>query len=404
MPASKNLWPSPSSTPLNGSKLFSSLQLGKLALKHRVVQAPTTRMRCDADSSGVSIPGPRLAKYYGDRATDGGLQITEATDISLYASGYPGVPGVFTERQLEGWRDVTDSVHAKGGYLFVQLWHTGRASSASMRGGQTPLSSGDAPMSGHYLDGTECKSEPPRAMTTEEIRAVTREWAAAAKRSVDEAGFDGVEIHSGNGYLLEQFLHDNINQRTDEYGGSVENRCRFTVEVVKAVCDAIGAERVGVRLSPYNYFQDTRDSDPDAHWTFLCSQLAGLPSKQRLLYVHMVEPRFDEVLNEEQKMASLQGAGKERRKSLTNFRNVLQAGDIRFIACGNFNRENSVVTVENDAADLIAFGRHFIANPDLVARLKNGWGLNEYDRATFYGAEPKDKGYNDYPFYDGDDA
>lgn len=266
-------------------------------------------MRCDADSPGVAIPGPRLAKYYGDRATDGGLQITEATDISLYASGYPGVPGVFTQRQLEGWRDVTDSVHAKGGYLFVQLWHTGRASSASMRGGQTPLSSGNAPMSGHYLDGTECKSEPPREMTTEEIREVTREWAAAAKRSVDEAGFDGVEIHSkvsrafsctdsivlrrtlmglgGNGYLLEQFLHDNINQRTDEYGGSVENRCRFTVEVVKAVCDAIGAERVGVRLSPYNYFQDTRDSDPDAHWTFLCSQLAGLPSKQRLLYVHM---------------------------------------------------------------------------------------------------------------------
>ncbi|KAH7020696.1 uncharacterized protein B0I36DRAFT_252219 [Microdochium trichocladiopsis] len=270
-----------------------------------------------------------------------------------------------------------------------------------MRGGNKSVSSGVRPVSGAYLDGVPCEADPPRALTVEEIHNLTAEWSAAAKRAVTEAGFDGIEIHGANGYLLEQFLHDNINTRTDEYGGSVENRCRFPLEVIRAVTEAIGADRVGIRLSPYNYFQDTRDSDPNTHWAYLCQKIAELPAKSRPAYVHMVEPRFDEVLSEEQKLASLSSTRVEIKNSLTPFRNILKAGGVAFLAAGNFGRDNAVAKLEGDcrAADAIVFGRHFIANPDFVARLENGWPLNKYDRSTFYGASPPEKGYTDYPTF-----
>ncbi|KAK7728630.1 hypothetical protein SLS63_006491 [Diaporthe eres] len=349
-----------------------------------------------------------VVKYYSDRSTPGGLQLTEATDICLDASAYPGCPGVFTPEQLEGWRKVTDAVHAKGGIILSQLWHTGRASSPGMRGGNQCVSSSDIPMSGSYLDGSSCAENPPRPLTVDEIHGLTAEWAAAAKRAVNEAGFDGVEIHGANGYLLDQFLHDNVNKRTDEYGGSIENRSRFVLEVIQAVCEAVGAERVGIRLSPYNYFQDTRDSDPNAHWSYLCEKIAGLPTTQRPAYIHMVEPRFDEVLDEQQKMESLaeytastgSDAAPIKKNSLTPFRNILKSGGIHFFAAGSFNRDNAAPKVESDGADLIVFGRHFIANPDLVKRLRSGLPLNPYDRTTFYGADPPEKGYTDYPFYE----
>lgn len=292
---------------LGETALFKPLDVGKFSLKHRIVQvsrqistdeqnsqrrltapqAPLTRMRNDFSSRGVYIPIDRAVKYYGDRATPGGLQITEATDICLDASAYPGVTGVFTPEQLQGWRKVTDAVHAKGGFIVCQLWHVGRAASPKMRGGVQPVSASDIPMNGSYMDGVSCAENPPRPLTVEEIHGLTKEWAAAAKRAVEEAGFDGVEVHGANGYLLEQFLHDNVNKRTDAYGGSVENRCRFPLEVLTAVSEAIGAERVGIRLSPYNYFQDTKDSDPNAHWSYLCEKIAGLPKEQRPAYVHM---------------------------------------------------------------------------------------------------------------------
>lgn len=200
--------------------------------------------------------------------------------------------------------------------------------------------------------------------------------------------------------MLEQFLHDNINNRRDEYGGTLENRCRFVLEVLSAVSDAIGADKVGIRLSPYNYFQDTRDSDPNTHWSYLCSRIANMPASHRPVYVHMVEPRFDEVLDEEQKLASLDKSKAQKSKnSLSIFRDILKPAGIQFLTCGNFNRDNAAPKVESNDADLIVFGRHFIANPDLVERLKNGWELNKYDRPTFYGAEPPEKGYNDYPLY-----
>jgi 2,4-dienoyl-CoA reductase-like NADH-dependent reductase (Old Yellow Enzyme family) len=259
-------------------------------------------MRAEKESRGVHVPVERAVEYYSQRATKGGLQLSEATDICLNASAYPGVPGIFTPSQIAGWKKVTDAVHSKGGYIFCQLWHTGRASGPNMLGGQTPLSSSSAPMSGTYLDGQDCAENPPRPMTVEEIQNTTAEFAAAAKRAID-AGFDGVEIHSkynksenkllgltftgANGYLLDQFLHDNVNTRSDEYGGSVEKRCRFILEVIKAVCDSVGPSRTGIRLSPFNYFQDTRDSDPNAHWSYLCQQIASLSESQRPCYVHM---------------------------------------------------------------------------------------------------------------------
>ncbi|EFX04928.1 NADH:flavin oxidoreductase NADH oxidase [Grosmannia clavigera kw1407] len=392
--------------PLSKSALFTPLAVGRLAVKHRIVQAPCTRMRCDV-VDGVNVTGPRMVTYYGQRASDGGLQISEATDICTNASAYPRVPGVYAPAQLAGWHAVTDAVHAKGGLIVAQLWHTGRASGSVLRGGERGWSSGELPMAGNYLDGSSCADDPPRAMTVDEIHGLTAEWAAAAKRAVDQAGFDGIEIHGANGYLLEQFLHDNINKRTDAYGGSVENRCRFLLEVLAAVSAAIGADRVGIRLSPFNYFQDTHDSDPNAHWTYLCKALAALPADQRPAYVHMIEPRFDEVLSEQQKLEALaaytssdgKAAAAAEKNSLTPFRTILKAAGIPFLACGTVTRDTAASIVEGGDAELVGFGRQFISNPDLVKRLSEGLPLNAYDRSTFYGADPLEKGYNDYPEY-----
>ncbi|OCK73771.1 FMN-linked oxidoreductase [Lepidopterella palustris CBS 459.81] len=400
----------PGFTPLRDSALFKPWKLGKLQLEHKIVQAPLTRMRATKESDGIFVPGDLNVEYYKQRANKGGLQLTEATDICHYASGYPGVPGVFSPSQLAGWKRVTDAVHSKGGFIFCQLWHTGRASPASFRQGQQPTSSSDIPITGKALDGTEYSDGPPRPMTVEEIHTTTKEFAAAAKRAI-EAGFDGIEIHGANGYLLDQFLHDNVNKRTDAYGGSVENRGRFALEVIQATCEAIGCDRVGIRLSPYNYFQDTKDSNPNKHWAHLCAQIASLPEKQRPVYVHMVEPRFDEVLEEQAKLDALAAytsvehgveteATVKTSNSLTPFRRILAKGGVKFFAAGGFNRDNAAPKVEADDADAIIFGKWFLANPDLPKRLSEGLPLNAYDRSTFYGADPPSKGYVDYPFFE----
>ena len=264
-------------------------------------------------------------------------------------------------------------------------------------------------MNGNYFDGTSCSEFPPRPMTVEEIQELVKEFGAAAKRAV-EAGFDGVEIHGANGYLLDQFLHDNVNKRTDNYGGSVENRSRFPLEVIQEVAKAIGADRVGIRLSPFNYFQDTKDSNPAEHWDYLCEQIATLPKEVRPAYVHMVEPRFDEVLDEQAKLDALSAytsdkgveaeATRKTKHGLHSFRNILKKGDVKFIAAGGFDRDNAAPKVEADDADLIIFGRWFIANPDLPKRLAEGLELSAYDRSTFYGADPPQKGYTDYPTFE----
>ncbi|KAI1373302.1 12-oxophytodienoate reductase 1 [Hypoxylon crocopeplum] len=388
----------PTFAPLKASKLFTPFKLGSLELQHRIVQAPCTRMRGVKESDGVFVPGDLIAEYYGQRASKGGLQIAEATDIALYAGGYPGVPGIFTDSQIAGWKKATDAVHAKGGYFFLQIWHTGRASPPSFLGGKPPLSSSNHPMAGAWIDGTPCEAHPPTPMTVEQIQAVVQDFAQAAKNAV-KAGFDGVEIHSANGYLLDQFLHDNINDRTDEYGGSIQNRCRFPLEVVKATCDAIGSDKVGIRLSPWGYFQSTRDSNRLEHWSYLCEQLATLPTDQRPAYVHMVEPRFDETMDEQQKLESLADSTKESTISLLPFRNILQKAGIPFLSAGCFNWENAVPKLESGTTDLVCFGRWFIANPDLVKKLEAGAPFNKYDRSTFYITIPPEKGYTDYPVY-----
>ncbi|KAL4866537.1 hypothetical protein BDV12DRAFT_132200 [Aspergillus spectabilis] len=378
--------------------LFNPLRLGAFPLSHRIIQAPCTRMRSTKEdgSNGVWVPNDLNVEYYSQRASKGGLMITEATPISRLAAGYPGVPGIFTPSQITGWKKVADAVHAKGGIILCQLWHVGRATTAGMLGGGAVLSSSDIPISGKALDGTEYADSPPRAMALEEIKGVVNEYAAASKRAI-EAGFDGVEIHGGNGYLLDQFLHDNVNTRTDAYGGSIENRSRIVLEIISAVTAAIGPDRVGIRLSPYNYFQDTRDSNPQKHWSYLCEQIASLSDDKRLAYVHMIEPRFDEVLSEDQKINSLETTQAVEKPSLDAFRTILKKGGVSFIAAGNFKVDNAGEKVGHDGADAVAFGRLFISNPDLPRRLQDGIELNKYDRDTFYGASPPEKGYTDYP-------
>ncbi|KAL4959703.1 alkene reductase [Aspergillus stella-maris] len=377
--------------------LFQPLRLGAFALQHRVIQAPCTRMRSTKESDGVWVPNDLNVQYYEQRASNGGLMLTEATPISASAAGYPGVPGIFTPSQIAGWKKVTDAVHAKGGLILCQLWHVGRATTPGMLGGKQPVSSSDIPISGNAPDGTVFADAPPRPMTVDDIKETVAEYAAASKRAI-EAGFDGVEIHGANGYLLDQFLHDNVNTRTDAYGGSIENRARFVLEVISAVTDAIGADRVGIRLSPYNYFQDTRDSNPPKHWSYLCDAIASLPDSSRLAYVHMVEPRFDEVLDESEKINQLETTQEVEKPSLDGFRTILKKGGVSFIAAGNFKGENAGEKVGSDGADAIAFGRLFISNPDLPKRLKEGLPLTKYDRETFYGANPPEKGYTDYAF------
>ncbi|PYH31971.1 alkene reductase [Aspergillus neoniger CBS 115656] len=376
-------------TPIDN--LFHPLKLGSLSLSHRVVQAPCTRMRATQESEGVYVPNALMTEYYSQRASPGGLQLTEATPISRHAAGYPGVPGIFTPSQINAWKDVTSAVHAKGGLIVCQLWHVGRATVPAFIEGQTPLSSSDIPMTGNALTGDPYAATPPRAMTIPEIQETVAEYAAAATRAI-EAGFDGVEVHAANGYMLDQFLHDNVNTRTDEYGGTVEKRARIVIEAIKAVCDAVGADKVGVRLSPYNYFQDTRDSNPQDNWQVICQMIAR--ETPEIAYAHMIEPRFDEVLDEGAKMGSLPGKGKV---SLDPFRAIFKQAGIGFIAAGNFDGEGAKQKVVEDGADAVAFGRWFIANPDLPKRLMEGAQLNKYDRATFYGADPKEKGYTDYP-------
>lgn len=264
----------------------------------------------------------------------------------------------------------------------------------SLLDGHPALAPSAIPITGTALDGSLYSAHPPKPMTIPEIHATVTEYAAAAQRAL-AAGFDGVEIHAANGYLLDQFLHDNVNTRTDEYGGSVANRARIVLEVITAVSKAIGSDRVGVRLSPYNYFQDTRDSDPQAHWVEVCELIAGLEDGVRPAYVHMVEPRFDEVLDESAKMSSLPGGGKAK-PNLDIFRGPLKSAGVGFIAAGAFQGENAKGKIDGDGADAVAFGRWFIANPDLPRRLLEGAKLNQYDRTTFYGADPAEKGYTDY--------
>jgi 2,4-dienoyl-CoA reductase-like NADH-dependent reductase (Old Yellow Enzyme family) len=360
----------------NNSALFSSLKLGKNELKHRVVLAPLTRMRANSDA----VPNDLMKEYYSQRATDGGLLITEGTFIHRRAGSYPNIPGIYSKDQITEWKKITDAVHAKGGVIFVQISHLGRAAPAALNEGQQPVSASDIAIQGNSIIGQP--QEKPRALSIPEIKQLTEQFRQAALNAV-EAGFDGVEIHSANGFLLDQFINTSSNKRNDIYGGSIENRARFALEVVDAIVDVIGAERTAIRLSPWSGYQDAEDKTPYETWGYLTKSLQD--NHPDLAYVHFLEPRVD-IMGEK---------NLDTTDSLDTFRKAWKGS---FISSGGYtyDKDNAFETAEK-TGNLIAFGRQFIANPDLVERLRNGWPLNKYNRDTFYSGN--DAGYTDYPFY-----
>jgi N-ethylmaleimide reductase len=369
---------------MNFPSLFSPLKVGPYQLKHRVALAPLTRMRAAKPSLA---PRPLNTEYYTQRATPGGLLIAEASPVMATGFGSPGVPGIYTEAQISGWREVVDAVHAKGGVIFLQLWHVGRVSHSSFQpGGVLPVAPSAVAipdLKTGTADGKAVPYETPRALETAEISGVIDAYRQAAKNAL-KAGFDGVEIHGANGYLIEQFLQSHTNLRTDQYGGSIENRARFLLEVTKAVIEVWGADRVGVRLSPYGIANGSGEPDPMPLYTHAIEQLNPLG----LAYLHFIEPRSSGTGR-----AEVNWEGKP--SAMVLFRPIWKGV---LITAGGFSGETADAAIRDGFADMIAFGRIFISNPDLPRRLQHGFPLTPYNRATFYGGE--EAGYTDYPEHD----
>ncbi|GJN35976.1 hypothetical protein PR202_gb24797 [Eleusine coracana subsp. coracana] len=336
--------------------LLRPYKMGPFDLSHRIVLAPLTRQR-----SYGNVPQPHAAVYYSQRATIGGLLITEATGVSDTAQGYTDTPGIWTPEQL---------------------WHVGRVSTTAFQPhGNLPISSTDRGVPPQIsLDGHTEEFSTPRRLEIDEIPGIVGDFRKAARNAM-RSGFDGVEVHAANGYLIEQFLKDSANDREDEYGGSLERRCRFAVEVVEAVVKEVGANRVGVRLSPFTDFMDCHDSDPETLAAYMVEKLSSMG----VLYCHMIEPR----------MVVVEGRRRHIPHRLLNFRKAFKG---TFIAAGGYDREEGNKVVEEGYTDLVSFGRLFLANPDLPKRFAiPDAPLNKYDRATFYTSDPV-VGYTDYPF------
>jgi N-ethylmaleimide reductase len=362
-------------------KLLSPLRLGPYQLKHRVVMAPLTRMRSEQPGD---VPQVLNVEYYGQRASDGGLIISEATQISRLGKGYPGAPGIHSAEQVQGWRPVVDAVHGKGGIFFLQLWHVGRMSHSSLHpeAGLPVSASAIRPQQGKTLsaDLTFVDFETPRALELSEIAGIVNEYRTAAINA-KQAGFDGIEVHGANGYLLDQFLEDKTNKRTDNYGGSIENRARLLLEVVDAVTEVWGSDKVGVRLSPYGTFGDMGDSDPQALFCYVLREL----SARKIVYAHIIEPRSTNA-----------GGGAEDNEAAIRTAPIFRkAFPGVLISAGGYTAAEAEKTIEAGKADAIAFGRLFIANPDLPERFAKDAPLNEPHRPTFYGGT--EQGYTDYP-------
>jgi N-ethylmaleimide reductase len=347
------------------SSLFTPFELGPITLGNRILMAPLTRNRAGAGG----VPHALNAEYYVQRA-DAGLIVTEASQISPQGKGYPGTPGIHSAEQVAGWRLVTDAVHRKGGRIFLQLWHVGRISHPSLQpDGQRPVAPSAVTPAGDAMTATGPQPYvEPRALALDEIPGIVADYRRAAVNA-KAAGFDGVEVHGANGYLLDQFLRDGSNQRTDAYGGPVENRARLLLEVVEVASTVFGAARVGVRLSPINPFNDMRDSDPQATFDYAATQLG----RRGLAYLHVYQ------------------AG----TTPFDWRQFRQAFGGVFVVNGGYDRAKAEAAIENGAADLVAFGSSFLANPDLVTRLERNAPLNPPNPTTFYGGGAE--GYTDYP-------
>ncbi|GAB4853728.1 12-oxophytodienoate reductase 3 [Ancistrocladus abbreviatus] len=370
--------------------VVTPFNMGKFHLSHRVVLAPMTRCR-----ALNGIPNEAHVLYYTQRSTEGGFLITEGTHISPTAGGFPQCPGIYTEEQVEGWRKVVDAVHAKGAIIFCQLWHVGRASHPVYQPGwAAPISSTNKPISKRWSvlmpDASHAEYPAPRALLSSEIQEVVEHYRQAACNAI-RAGFDGVEIHGAHGYLIDQFLKDGINDRTDEYGGSLANRCKFLMEVVYAVVSSIGAERVAVRISPAIDHIDATDTSPLALGLAVVERLNKLQEELgcKLTYLHVTQPRF--IAREER---GRQGIEEEDAQLMRKLRRAYQGP---FMSSGGYTRELGTDAVARGEADLVAYGRLFISNPDLVKRFKINAPLNKYDRTTFYTHDPV-VGYTDYPF------
>ena len=352
-------------------KLFSSYRLGPLDLPNRMVMAPLTRSRAGEGN----VPTQLVAKYYRQRST-AGLIISEATQICPEGQGYVSTPGIYSPAQIDGWKAVTKAVHDAEGRIILQLWHVGRISHTHFQpNGVAPVApSAIQAQAKAYFDGQFVDVSMPRALETAEIPGIVETYAQAARNAM-EAGFDGVEIHGANGYLIDQFLRDKTNLRTDRYGGPIESRSRFLLEIVDAVAAVVGKDRTGIRLSPVTPFGDISDSNPQALFGYVAEQL----SARGIVYIHVIE-----------------GSTGNRAQSLP-FDYLKLRGLFKgtYIANNGYDQAMAETALEADAADLICFGRPFISNPDLVERYRTGAALNPLDQATMYGGGPG--GYTDYP-------
>ncbi len=354
--------------------LFTPLQLGPLALPNRIFMAPLTRCR----TSEGHVPNELNAEYYGQRAT-AGLIISEATSVTPAGYGYPNTPGIHTSAQVDGWKKVTDAVHANGGHIYLQLWHVGRISHPSYQKDEAlPVAPSAIKPKGQVFTGTAMEEYvTPRALETAEIPGIISEYVHGA-RLAKQAGFDGVEIHNANGYLLDQFLRTGTNRRGDQYGGSVQNRSRLTLEVAEAVVGVWGADRVGIRFSPAGVFNDMSDANPLETFGHVLREL----NRFGLAYAHITQVTAQDIAH-----GAAQGVGPKELRTAWNG---------RIVSAGGFTQESGIRALAEGWADAIAFGVSFIANPDLPERFRRKSPLNTPDESTFYASGPK--GYTDYPF------
>lgn len=351
--------------------LFDPVRLGDIALANRIAMAPLTRNRAIAGR----VPSPLAVTYYAQRA-DAGLIISEATQISPLGQGYLDTPGIYSREQIEGWKPVTQAVHERGGKIVLQLWHVGRVSHVSLLpAGEQPVApSAITAKTKTFVAGGFEDVSAPRALKLEELPAIVEQYAQAARNAI-EAGFDGVEVHGANGYLLDQFLRDGMNHRTDAYGGPIENRARLLIEVMQAVTKAIGPGRTGLRLSPVTPANDASDSNPQPLFNHVAEQLAPL----RLAFLHVIEG----------------ATGGPRDVAPFDYAALRERAKAPWMVNNGYDRQMALDAVASGAADVVAFGRPFIGNPDLVTRLRQGAPLNTLDRDTLYGGGAK--GYTDYP-------
>ncbi|GBR55358.1 NADH:flavin oxidoreductase [Neokomagataea thailandica NBRC 106555] len=372
---------------MKNSVLFDSVTLGPYTLRNRIVLPPLTRSR---SSQPGNIPNDLMATYYSQRSS-AGFMVTEGTQIEPRGQGYAWTPGIYSPEQIVGWRKITDAVHEKKGTIFLQLWHVGRVSHASLQpGGAAPIAPSAIPADNVRVfvetgpgQGALTQPSAPRALTTAEVKELVQLYAKAARNALD-AGFDGVEIHSANGYLLNQFISAHTNQRDDEYGGSLENRLRFLAEVTQAVADVVGKERMGVRFSPL--FATTDEDrvylglvEEDPHTTYI--EAIKTLEKVGVAYVSIAEADWDNAPDLPESFRA------DIRKNFSG----------RVLYAGRYTPERGVSVIEAGWGDMIAFGRPFIANPDLPERIAHGWSLNPVDPKTMYGGTAK--GYADYPAY-----